>query len=298
MKPSRSPLLIAVAAIGALLLSSPCASGRSARKTPRLIFPVVGPASFIDDYGDPRGRHGHQGNDLMAKKKSIVVAVEKGKVTFWTRSASAGCMLYLRGASGAVYQYIHLNNDRTMRNDNRGRCVPGTAYAKGLRDGARVAAGQPIGFVGDSGDANGIDSHLHFEIHPRGGSAVNPYRQLKRARVLLFATRPGSRVSLMLKGTLIAADSISGKLSLRLSDLDTSSGVRLSKLQRTIAVALRPDTLVIDPSGNQVELGSLDVVPAGSELEIATTSARATLATQLGSPGALSAFSVTVLSSS
>ena len=54
-------------------------------------------------------------------------------------------MLYLYGASGTTYIYIHLNNDLTAKNDNKGKCVAGGSYWKGLKDGARVAAGQPIG---------------------------------------------------------------------------------------------------------------------------------------------------------
>ena len=50
-------------------------------------------------------------------------------------------MLYLYGKSGTTYMYIHLNNDLTNRNDNRGKCVAGTAYAPGLKDGQTVAAG-------------------------------------------------------------------------------------------------------------------------------------------------------------
>ena len=69
---------------------------------------------------------------MMAPKRALALAAEPGKVKFWTHSATAGCMLYLYGASGTTYYYIHLNNDLTGRNDNRGKCVDGTAYAKGL----------------------------------------------------------------------------------------------------------------------------------------------------------------------
>ena len=127
----------------------------STNKLPaHIIFPVVGQVQYADDFGQPRPGGPHRGNDLMAAKKSPAVAVEAGKVKYWTTSASAGCMLYLYGQSGTTYYYIHLNNDRTMRNDNRGTCVQGTAYA--VKDGSRVAAGQQIGYVGDSGDANGV----------------------------------------------------------------------------------------------------------------------------------------------
>src|SRR5437870_8217580 len=125
-----------------------------------IIFPVVGRVQYVDDFGAPRPGGPHQGNDIIAAKKSSAVAAEAGKVKYWTMSRSAGCMLYLYGESGTNYYYIHLNNDLTARNDNRGKCVKGVAYAVG--NGAKVAAGQQIGYVGDSGDADGANSHLHF----------------------------------------------------------------------------------------------------------------------------------------
>ena len=95
-------------------------------------------------------------------------------------------MLYLYGASGTTYLYIHLNNDLTAKRDNRGKCVPGVAYADGLKNGARVKAGQLIAYNGDSGDAEGI-YHLHFEVHPNDGADVDPFPYLNEATRLLFA---------------------------------------------------------------------------------------------------------------
>jgi murein DD-endopeptidase MepM/ murein hydrolase activator NlpD len=176
-------ILLAIAA--ATMLAAPALGAPGVRgAVPQLIFPVVGKTVYYDDFGEPRGQGTHEGNDILADKKAPVVAVEAGKIVFWTKSASAGCMLYLYGKSGTTYLYIHLNNDVTMKNDNRGQCVAGTSYAPGLTDGGQVEAGQLIGYVGDSGDANGIHAHLHFEVHPGGGSAVSPFRYLKAATQL------------------------------------------------------------------------------------------------------------------
>ena len=174
-------------AVLALLLLT-LAAGASAAPPQKIVFPVLGPVTYGDDFGDARPGGRHKGIDIVAPKRSLALAAEAGRVEFWTRSASAGCMLYLHGQSGTDYDYIHLNNDVTMKNDNRGKCVAGTAYAKGLKDGARVTAGQQVGYLGDSGDANGIHPHLHFEVHPGGGNAVSPYRYLKAATQL---TAPG-----------------------------------------------------------------------------------------------------------
>ena len=154
----------------------------------------------------PGARHGHLRRRLRPaarrrdapgdrhhgdRSASLALAVEAGKVEFWTSSATAGCMLYLHGASGTDYYYIHLNNDLSAKNDNRGKCVAGTAYAKGLKNGAKVIAGQPVGFVGDSGDANGMHAHLHFELHPGRGAAVDavPVAAAGDAPALLGAAR-------------------------------------------------------------------------------------------------------------
>jgi hypothetical protein len=172
---------------------------------PRFLFPVVGAVTYQDDFGDLRGDGPpHQGNDLLAAKRSPAVAVEDGTVEYWTTSPSAGCMLYLHGVSGTMYEYIHLNNDLTAANDNRGTCIQGVAYA--VPDGATVTAGEQIGYVGDSGDANGIHPHLHFEVHPNGGAAVDPFRYLKRAPHLLAPAPPDGKVfTLKISGSVVAS---------------------------------------------------------------------------------------------
>src|SRR3954451_25420087 len=199
-----------------VLVTAASASAANPKKgaVPTLLFPVAGATIYQDDFGQARAGGTHQGNDLMSTKKTPVIAVESGTVKFWTTSASAGCMLYLYGASGTMYEYIHLNNDVTMKNDNRGKCVAGMSYAKGLKDGGRVTAGQQIGYVGDSGDANGIASHLHFEVHPNGGAATDPYPSLQAAQHLLFFAKLGTPFALELTGTVVSTTDTQLKLQL------------------------------------------------------------------------------------
>jgi hypothetical protein len=222
----------------------------------------------------------HQGNDLLAAKKTPAIAVESGKVELWTTSANAGCMLYLHGDSGTMYEYIHLNNDLTMKNDNRGKCVAGVAYAKGLKNGAHVTAGQQIGYVGDSGDANGLHAHLHFEVHPSGGAAVDPYPYLQTAQHLLFFAKLGSPFTLSLTGTVATATDTTLQLK-----VTTVQGfpmrLSLKGLTQTLTVAV-PATAVVLPSASR-----LLSAYAGESVTVWTQPAPATLKAMLGADGAL-----------
>jgi hypothetical protein len=199
-------LTLLIAGLGAAVSASPSAgvskdAQRAERKVPRLIFPLVAKTDLWNNYGDPRPNGRHDGIDMENPWRAPVVAVEAGRVQY-AQSNLGGCMLYLYGASGTTYMYIHLNNDLTPRNDNRGGCKQGVSFA--VPNGARVAAGELVGYNGDSGDASG-NPHLHFEVHPGGGASTNPYPHLKRAIRPLFASRPGTPFSLALRGKMLTA---------------------------------------------------------------------------------------------
>jgi Peptidase family M23 len=260
------------------------AAATPTKRVPRLIFPVVGTTSYHDDFGEPRAGGVHQGNDILAARRAPAVAAEAGTVKFWTTSAQAGCMLYLHGDSGTTYLYIHLNNDLTGRNDNQGTCVAGTSYAPGLKDGARVAAGQLIGFVGDSGDANGLHPHLHFEVHPNDGGAVDPYSYLRRAKQLMFYAKPGAQVALSIGGTVVSA--LSGELELKTSQVQLNSAKPV-KVSRPITLSVATDARVlVDLPGVSV---GLDALLFGVYATVQTLPIRATIAAQRGDANVLTA---------
>jgi murein DD-endopeptidase MepM/ murein hydrolase activator NlpD len=131
------------------------------------VFPVGDPHAFGDSFGAPRMmgtgyEHAHQGTDIMAPAGTPLLAVERGIITEMGTDVLGGTKLWLKGESGTYYYYAHLS-----------------AFAEGLTNGALVEAGDIVGLVGDTGNAKGGAPHLHFEIHPDGGVAVNPYPLLK-----------------------------------------------------------------------------------------------------------------------
>jgi hypothetical protein len=261
---------------------------------PPIVFPVVGPVQYTDDFGAPRSGHPHAGNDIMAPRRAIAVAAESGRVKIWTHSKTAGCMLYLYGRSGTTYLYIHLNNDLGNTNDNNGKCVAGTAYAPGLVSGQTVKAGQILGFVGDSGNANGVATHLHFEVHPHDRNAVDPYRYLNRARRLLFATLPGKTFSLTIKGKVVAAADSTLTVFVR-SIRAWPGGYRFGSINRRV-------NFNVDET-SQILLGTPGLASASSPTTLAsahrnqpvsvrTLPGPPTLKAQLGRTGSLSALQI------
>jgi hypothetical protein len=272
------------------------AAGAGAAPPTKIIFPVLGTTTYADDFGDPRPGGTHQGIDIVAPKRSLALAAEAGKVEFWASSANAGCMLYLHAASKTTYYYIHLNNDLTARNDNRGKCVPGVAYAKGLKNGSKVAAGQPVGYVGDSGDANGAHAHLHFELHPGGKSAVDPYPWLQRGQHLLFWAPRGTPFTLQLGGNV--ASVLGDELLIRANTVGASPmRQRQSNLKRKLLV-LVPETAIVQTvtkPGIEGIPTTLANAKVGQRVVVLTSRAPTTPKAQRGDDLALSAASVSLV---
>ena len=131
------------------------------------VFPVAGPHSYSDTFGAPRMfgtsyAHLHQGTDIFATSGTPLVAVERGVLIKIGSDVLGGTKLWLVGASGTRYYYAHLS-----------------AFAEGIAENMVVSAGDVIGFVGNTGNAATTPAHLHFEVHPNGGPAVNPYPLLR-----------------------------------------------------------------------------------------------------------------------
>ena len=121
------------------------------------LCPVQGGGlNFVDTWGMARsGGRTHQGTDMLAEYGTPTVAPVSGRVEH--RSVSMGGLAwFLYGDNGDMYYGAHLSDYENV----------GAGW---------VAQGTVIGYVGMSGNAAGTTPHLHFEIHPGGGSAVNPY---------------------------------------------------------------------------------------------------------------------------
>ncbi|MGA9597133.1 MAG: M23 family metallopeptidase [Acidimicrobiia bacterium] len=143
-----------------------------------MIFPVVGENYYSDTFGAPRsGGRTHEGVDIMADKMIPVVAVASGTVG-WMHDEQGGdcCAMALNHDDGWESWYIHLNNDTPGTDDGLG-----WGFAPGIESGVHVEAGQLIGYVGDSGNAEEVHSHLHFELHMPDGTVVNPTPQVDAA---------------------------------------------------------------------------------------------------------------------
>ncbi|HEY6814922.1 MAG TPA: M23 family metallopeptidase [Croceibacterium sp.] len=141
----------------------------------RLTIPVLGVAAaeLSDTFGEARGERQHKAIDIMAPAGTTVVAAAPGTVERLFRSDAGGITAYVRSNDRReIYYYAHLQ-----------------AYASGLAEGQTVRAGQPLGTVGSTGNADPAAPHLHFEVLRTSpgarwyepATAVNPYPRLVRA---------------------------------------------------------------------------------------------------------------------
>lgn len=121
--------------------------------------PVAGPVSHSRDWHAARsGGREHQGNDVFGALGTTLVAIEAGTIDKQSNvdAGLGGITIWLRGDSGARYYYAH---------NQRNAAVVGQ----------RVVAGDVVAYLGKTGNARTTSPHVHFEVHPGGGSAVDPY---------------------------------------------------------------------------------------------------------------------------
>lgn len=191
------------------------------------VFPIFGPVSFGDSFGAPRpGVEGgwHHGEDIFAPEGAPVLAVADGTIHTVGFNRLGGYRLWLRDAFGNDFYYAHLS-----------------AYSPLAIEGRSVEAGDVIGFVGDTGDADGGSPHLHFEIHPAAmvglgyDGVVAPYPILVawgRAEDISFSAGrifvpvgPGGAESLPPPGAVL----------LQADDIGPTSGLVPGALERALA---------------------------------------------------------------
>ena len=130
------------------------------------VFPIRGPHSSgtsINRFGAPRSGHRHQGQDVLAPAGTLLVAARGGRVTHRDFQGAAGNYLVIAADDGTDHVYMHLLGPA--------RVSPGE----------KVRAGEPIGRVGQSGDATA--PHLHFELWTAhwysGGRPLDPLPRLR-----------------------------------------------------------------------------------------------------------------------
>lgn len=166
---------------GALIVVSAMPGAQAATEPPfEMRFPQQTAVTEWDStFGAGRsgGRH-HKGNDLMAPKMTQVYAAADGVVVTVADGPTSGRYITIEHVEGWSTSYMHLNND-DPGTDN-GSADWSLTLAPGISLGAHVRAGQLIGWVGDSGNAEWTGSHTHFELR-LDGRAINPYNLLLEA---------------------------------------------------------------------------------------------------------------------
>src|SRR6266513_1388167 len=193
------------------------------------VFPVYGPHDFGDSFGAFRGDvpgNWHHGDDIFAPLGAPVLACADGTVFSIGWNNVGGNRLWLRDSQGNEFYYAHLS-----------------AYSPAARNGHHVRAGQVIGFVGNTGDAEGTPYHLHFEVHPvaylalgyDGAVDPTPYLDAWQQQKDLYA----AQVAGYLAGVAAAAPK-PGAILLQATDISQANGLDPDSLRRALFGPLTP----------------------------------------------------------
>ncbi len=153
---------------------------RRVKVTRDIVFPIVGATRTINGFGSCRDNctREHHGVDILTYKwKGLPVVASHDGIVTQIRDDGEWCNVQITGADGWYTRYVHLNNDSPGYDDEDFMCVP-----PGLAVGEPVRAGQLIGWVGDSGNAEHTQPHIHYEIRMPSGLPVDPLQSLKKAR--------------------------------------------------------------------------------------------------------------------
>jgi murein DD-endopeptidase MepM/ murein hydrolase activator NlpD len=190
------------------------------------VFPVYGPSSFIDTYGAFRGDvagNWHHGDDIFAQLGAPLLACADGIVFSVGWNDVGGNRLWLRDSQGNEFYYAHLS-----------------AFSPLAKNGLHVKAGEVLGFVGNTGDAQGTPPHLHFEVHPFSllfmgyDGAVDPTSYLeawKKLRDVRFMPNVEGWVPSVVTDPAPRPAAI----LLQVSDISEASGLDPGSLQRAMA---------------------------------------------------------------
>jgi hypothetical protein len=168
--------------IALFLIGANFSSASTDSETREIYFPTEHDVSFYDNFGDPRYGHTHEGVDIMGEQMMELYAAVDGEVSYLVDpEASWGYAVTIKDSDGYTYHYIHMNNDTPGTDDGKGGIEH--AYASGIKRGAKVTRGQLVGWMGDSGNAENVAHHLHFEIRKPDDIPINPYASLQNALV-------------------------------------------------------------------------------------------------------------------
>lgn len=174
-------LLFFVLGLSLVFSLTPLSASRAAAFVRPIVYPTDTKYVPNDDFGASRTGHAHEGNDIIGKKMVPLYAAVDGVVTSAPVSEPAwGYEIVLQDVDGYTYHYIHVNNDTPGTDDGNGGAL--YAYAQGITRGATVHRGQLVGWMGDSGNAETVGAHLHFEIRDSSDVVHDPHASLLAAR--------------------------------------------------------------------------------------------------------------------